>query len=153
MTQLRFRRAITGRSEEAEVRVDDTQNPIGEFLLARRVWLADDTELRQHTVTDNAHRSSGHDALDSEILAGRLLSEVAGWDSYPPEVPCLYGDEAASATPYALFEPYRGEKLSRKAVRQLTEDEMEAIQVSLLTGLCWLAAAGISHRALNPDTL
>ena len=97
-------------------------------------------------------RGAGYDRLDNEILAGRLLYEVAGWGGYPPEVTCLYGDEATSADPYALFEPYRGEPLSQVGTHLFT-DEQEAFEVSLLTGLCWLAAAGIAHRTLSPDTV
>jgi serine/threonine protein kinase len=76
---------------------------------------------------------------------------VADW-SYPPEVSRLYGDEAASADPYALFEPYHGEPL-RQVGTHLFEEEQEAFEVSLLTGLCWIAAAGIAHRGLSPDTV
>ena len=39
------------------------------------------------------------------------MYEVADWSGIPPELARLYGDEAASADPYALFEPYRGEPL------------------------------------------
>jgi len=149
--KLQFRR-VTGEPAEAEVRTDDVEFPAGECLLARRVWLEDDTELRQHRVVPGPMRSVGYDRLDNEIIAGRLLYEVSGWGGYPPEVACLYGDEAASADPYALFEPYQGEQLSQVGTHLLTE-EQEAFEVSLLTGLCWLAAAGIAHRALSPDTV
>jgi hypothetical protein len=149
--KLQFRR-VTGEPAEAEVRTDDVEFPAGECLLARRVWLDDDTELRQHRVLPGPLRGVGYDRLDNEIIAGRLLYEVAGWGGYPPEVTCLYGDEATSADPYALFEPYRGRQLSQVGTHLVTE-EQEALEVSLLTGLCWLAAAGIAHRALSPDTV
>jgi len=149
--KLQFR-LVTGEPAEAEVRTDDVEFPVGECLQARRVWLEDDTELRQHRVLPGPRRSVGYDRLDNEIIAGRLLYEVSGWGGYPPEVTCLYGDEATSADPYALFEPYQGEQLSQVGTHLFTE-EQEAFEVSLLTGLCWLAAAGIAHRALSPDTV
>ncbi len=149
--KLQFRR-VTGEQTEAEVRTDDEDFPAGEYLLARRVWLDGDTELRQHRVVPGPLRGVGYDRLDNEIIAGRLLYEAAGWGGYPPEVTCLYGDEASSADPYALFEPYRGERLSQVGTHLLTE-EQEAFEVSLLTGLRWLAAAGIAHRTLSPDTV
>ena len=35
----------------------------------------------------------------------------------------------------------------------LFEEELEAFVTGLLTGLCWLAGAGIAHRAISPDTV
>jgi serine/threonine protein kinase len=35
----------------------------------------------------------------------------------------------------------------------LTGDEQQQFQVSLLTGLCWLAVAGIAHRGIAPSTV
>jgi hypothetical protein len=149
--KLQFRR-VTGEPVEAEAQVDDEEIPAGEFLMARRVWLDDGTELRQHRVAKGSRRSSGYDRLDNEILAGRRLHEAAESGGYPPEVARLYGDEATSADSYALLEPYRGEPLSELGTH-LLEEEQEAFEASLLTGLCWLAAAGIAHRALSPDTV
>lgn len=149
--KLQFRR-VTGEPVEAEARTEDGGMPAGECLLARRVWLDDDTELRQHRVAPGPQRGVGYDRLDNEISAGRLLYDAAGWSGYPSEVTCLYGDEASSADPYALFEPYRGTQLSEVGPYLIT-DEQEAFEVSLLTGLCWLAAAGLAHRALSPATV
>jgi serine/threonine protein kinase len=123
--------------------------------MARKVRLDDGTELRQHRPASGDQRSDGYDRLDNEILAGRRLHEVAeqsDWGSYPPELARLYGDEATSADPYTLFDAYAGQPL-RHVVRQILDDEFDAFQVSLLTGLCWLAAAGIAHRAISPDTV
>ena len=64
----------------------------------------------------------------------------------------LYGDESTSADPYALFEPYRGEPL-REVGANLFDDEFDKFLIGLLTGLCWLAGAGIAHRAISPDTV
>jgi serine/threonine protein kinase len=149
--KLQFRR-VTGEQVEAEAQVDDTEFPAGEFLMARKVWLEDGPELRQHRPASGSQRRDGYDRLDNEILAGRRLFEVAPWGGYPPEVARLYGDEATSADPYALFEPYRGQPL-REVGTFIIDDEFDAFQVSLLTGLCWLAAAGIAHRAINLDTV
>jgi len=149
--KLRFR-LVSGEPAEAEARVDDTEFATGEFLMARTLWLADGTELRQHRPASGAQRQQGYERLDNEILAGRRLYDVAGWGSYPLEVSSLYGDEATSAEPYALFEPYRGMPL-REAVAYIINEEFDAFVVSLLTGLCWLAAAGVAHRGINPDTV
>jgi cellulose biosynthesis protein BcsQ len=150
-SRLLFRR-VTGEQAEAEMRVDSTEFPAGEFLVTRRVWLGDGTELRQHRVAKGSSRSTGYDRLDNEILTGRRLYEIARWNDYPAELARLYGDEASSADPYALLESYRGEPL-REVATHLMDYEQEAFFVSLLTGLCWLAAAGIAHCALNPHTV
>jgi serine/threonine protein kinase len=154
MTTLRFRRATTGETEVTEAEAEDTEFRAGECLMGRLVKLDDGTELRQHRVPvgDLRDKDKGYERLDNEIYAGRMLHEVAGWFGYPAEVACLYGDEATSAEPYALFERYRGEPL-RNAVDYLDPTDWEAFEVSLVTGLCWLAAAGIAHRALSPDTV
>ena len=148
---LRFRR-VTGEQVEAEVRVDDEELAAAHYLTARRVWLDDGTELRQHRAARTSQRSTGYDRLDNEILAGRRLYDVSESSGHPTEVAGLYGDEATSADSFALLEPYRGDPL-REAVEHLLDDDAEAFQASLLTGLCWLAAAGIAHRALSPDTV
>lgn len=152
--KLRFR-LYTGEQVEIEAQVDDAEFPAGQFLMARKVWLDDRTELRQHRPSSGSQRSDGYDRLDNEILAGRRLhelSEESDWGSYPSELARLYGDEATSADPYTLFDAYTGQPL-RDVVRQIIEDEFDAFQVSLLNGLCWLAAAGIAHRAISPDTV
>jgi serine/threonine protein kinase len=64
----------------------------------------------------------------------------------------LIGYEATSAEPFALLEPYRGETLGTVARRLLPGDQ-HRFQVSLLTGLCWLATAGIAHRGIGPSTV
>ena len=109
---LQFR-LFTGEQVEAEARVDDVEFPAGEFLIARKVRLEDGTELRQHRPTSGSQRRDGCERLDNEILAGRGLYGVVDWGGYPPEVARLYGDEATSADPYALFEPYRGQPCAR----------------------------------------
>jgi serine/threonine protein kinase len=149
--KLQFR-LFTGEQVEAKARLDDAEFPAGEFLSARKVWLEDDTELRQHRPASGSQRGNGYERLDNEILAGRRLYAVADWGSYPPDVTRLHGDEATSADPYALVEPYRGQPL-REVGSQIIGNDFDAFLVSLLTGLCWLAAAGIAHRSINPDTV
>ncbi len=153
---LRFRRATTGEQEEITARVDDVDFAGGEFLMARTVWLEDGTssglELRQDRPASGGRRPEGYLRLDNEILAGRRLHQMAGGSGYPPEVACLYGDEATSAEPFALFEPDRGEPV-REVGQYLYGEAFDQFLVGLLTGLCWLAGAGIAHRAISPDTV
>lgn len=148
--ELTFRH-VTGKPVHAVATVDSTKSPVGDFLIARRIWL-DRTELCQLSVAPGAQRNIGYERLDNEILAGRRLHEVTEGVGYPPALSLLYGDEATSADPYALLEPYRGEPLE-EVVRQMMAGEQQAFEISLLTGLCWLEAAGIAHRGLSPSTV
>jgi len=152
---LRFRR-VTGEQDEVAARVDDVEFPVGEFVVARTVWLEDGTpngrELRQHRPVGGDRRPDGYARLDNEVLAGRRLHRMADWSGYPPEVVRLYGDESTSADPFALFDPYRGEPL-REVGPNLFDDEFDKFLTGLLTGLCWLAGAGIAHRSISPDTV
>jgi hypothetical protein len=136
---MRSRRTIAGAE------------PAPESLTARRIRLADQTELRQLQVAVSGDRV-GYERLDNEILSGIRLQEVATGRRYPLEVSRLFGYEATSADPFALLDPYRGQPLAEVA-GQLTHDERRQFQVSLLTGLCWLAAAGIAHRGLGPSAV
>jgi serine/threonine protein kinase len=152
---LPFRR-FTGEQEEFPARIDDVEFPAGEFLTARTVWLEDgtpgDRELRQHRPVSGERRPDGYARLDNEVLAGRRLHLMTDWSSYPRELARLYGDESTSADPFALFEPYRGAPL-REVGATLFDDEFDRFLSGLLTGLCWLAGAGIAHRAISPDTV
>ena len=152
---LRFRR-VTGEYEEVAARVDDAEFRAGEFLTARTVWLEDGTpngrELRQHRPVGGDRRADGYARLDNEVLAGRQLYQLGDWTGYPAELVRLHGDESTSADPYALLEPYRGEPL-REVGANLFDDEFDKFVTGLLTGLCWLASAGIAHRAISPDTV
>jgi serine/threonine protein kinase len=150
--ELAFRR-VTGEPARTVVTVEaGPPTRVGEFLIARRVWREDRTELRQLRVLPTQDRSGGYGRLDNEILAGRRLHEVTEDVGYPPVLSHLYGDEADSADPYALIEPYRGEPL-HAVVSQLMRGEQQAFEISLLTGLCWLEAAGLAHRGLSPSTV
>lgn len=151
---LRFRR-VTGEQAAVSAEVDEDELPAGELLRARTVRLKDGTpggrELRQHRPLDGERRSDGYARLDNEVLAGRRLHKVAEWSGYPAELARLYGDDASSAAPFTLFEPYESEPLS--AGSSLFDEEVEAFITGLLKGLCWLAGAGIAHRAINPETV
>lgn len=150
--RLRFRRC-SGEEVETRAWADDAGVPAGEFLTARRVWLWDGTELRQHRPASGDPRQDAYIRLDNEIRAGHRLHAAAEWEGYPPEVTRLYGYEATSADPYALFELYRGDEALREAGPYLYGDSFDEFLTGLLTGLCWLAGAGIAHRAISPDTV
>lgn len=155
MADPQFRPAATGEREPFEAEADETEiPPAGRYLTARWMVLADGTRLRQHRPVRGQHRSRGFERLDNEILAGRQLYEVTGGRGCPPEVSQFYGDDddTAGTEPFALFQAYRGAPLSEVG-DSLDRMEQEQFHVSLLRGLCWLAAAGIAHRALNPDTV
>lgn len=149
---LKFRLADGGETEAA-AELDETEFPTGEFLVARNAILTEgERELRQHRAVSGRYRENGYEQLDNEILTGRRLAKAAGRAGYPPEVACLHGDDADSADPYALFEPYRGKPL-RVASQAMTATEQQEFPISLLRGLCWLAAVGIAHRGIGPDTV
>lgn len=155
--KLSFRRATTYDWEDVDItRAGNVAIPAGEYLRGQDVELsADGTQLREHRVASRVHRSEGYGRIDNEILAGRRLHELAGGSGYPLELACLYGDyddKATVADPFTLFEPYRGEPL-RKVVGRLFPAQQEAVQIGLLTGLCWLSNAGLAHRSINPDTV
>jgi serine/threonine protein kinase len=143
--------SVTGDPVQVEVTVGPDEAASPPFLVARRVQLPDGPELR-HLRVAWATRKTGYERLDNEILAGLRLLKVAEMTGYPPEVSRLHGYEATSADPCALLEPYRGDPLT-VAGQHLLENEQHQFQVSLLTGLCWLAAAGIAHRGIAPSTV
>jgi hypothetical protein len=148
--ELTFRH-FSGAVVRARATIEGEERPAGDFLTACNVRL-NDSELRQVRVAEGAHRDTGYERLDNEILAGRRLHEVTRSVEYPASVSFLYGDEAESAAPYALLRRYQGQPLSAVAA-QMLEEEQRAFEVSLLTGLCWLAAAGVAHRSLSPFTV
>jgi hypothetical protein len=154
--KLSFRRATTGNWEDVDItRAGNVAIPAGEYLRGQEVELSDGTRLRDHRVASCVYRNEGYGRIDNEILAGRRLHELARGSGYPPELACLYGDyddKTTPADPFTLFEPYRGEPL-RKVVGRLFPAQREAVQIGLLTGLCWLANAGLAHRSINPDTV
>jgi len=148
--ELTFRR-VTGETEQVKVTLGPDEAPAPAFLATRLVRLVEGPELRQLRVVDVGGKQ-GYERLDNEILAGLRLRETTETVGYPPEVSRLYAYEATSADPYALLEPYQGDPLT-EAGQYLLENEQHQFQVSLLTGLCWLAAAGIAHRGISPSTV
>lgn len=99
-------------------------------------------------------RAAGYELLDNEILAGLRLhrAQRSAASGYPLEVSRLIGHDADAARPYALLEPYRGTPVGKEAGNLLVSDH-HPFQVSLLTGVRWLGAAGIAHRGISPDTV
>lgn len=154
--KLSFRRATTGDWEDVDItRGGAVAIPAGEHLRAQEIELSDGTRLREHRVASRVNRREGYGRIDNEILAGRRLHELASGSGYPSELARLYGDyddKATIADPFTLFEPYRGEPL-RKVVGRLFPAQQEEVQIGLLTGLCWLANAGLAHRSISPDTV
>jgi hypothetical protein len=122
-----------------------------ESLIARSLQLADGTQVRQLLV-DPARRKDGYQRLDNEILAGLRLARQARSRPYPPEVSRLIGYAADSISPFALLEPYRGESADAVA-GHLAPTGQHEFRVSLLTGLRWLAEAGIAHCGIGPSTV
>ena len=113
--ELTFR-GVTGRTVRVKASFGPDETGAPAFLAARPVRLADGNELRQLWVADTADQD-GYQRLDNEILAGRRLFEVTHTVGYPPEVSRLFGDEANSANPYALLEPYRAGRSPWRASR------------------------------------
>lgn len=156
--RLRYRDARTGDPVESEMTAIDEAGADGTppGLLARRVTLENDAgtfeaRLLWPTRTESAAAHAAHAMLDNEILAGlRLRRHVR--DGYPAEVSELIGYEADGDTRFALLAPYRGTPCDAYTARLLPE-ALRRFQASLLTGVRLLAAAGIAHRMLNPDTV
>jgi hypothetical protein len=126
-------------------------------LLSKLLVLDDGVEAHQVTVGRLPKREDqerGYRMIDSEILAGRRLARQAarGDGRYPPQLARLIGYDADSAEPFALFEPYRGEAADAVAGHLLRAGQHK-FQLSLLTGLRWLAEAGLAHRSLGPGTV
>jgi serine/threonine protein kinase len=149
--ELEFRH-FSGELVRAVASCEGQENGVGDLLTARVIRLDDGTVLRQVRVAEGSERQAGYGRLDNEILAGRRLHNVARTEHYPTSVSFLHGDEAQSASPYVLLHPYRGKPLSAVS-GQMLDSEQQAFEFSLLTGLCWLAAAGLAHRGLSPSTV
>jgi hypothetical protein len=144
--------AVSGEQVRTPATIGERADHVPAALLARLVVLADHgTEARQ-LVVDPAQRRAGYQQLDNEILAGRWLHRVARSARYPAQVSRLIGFVADSADPFALVEDYAGEPVSA-AAGHLSLAEQRVFQVSLMTGLRWLAEAGLVHCAIGPDTV
>ena len=136
--------------EEASVESDLAPDPDGRPLRTRELKLGGGRRARQ--IMAMADDAVGYEMIDNEILAGLHLSRLAGSGSYPGEVGRLIGYHADGVEPFALVEPYRGVPVTEIAGRLLTADRRR-FQVSVLTGLRWLQAAGIAHRGIGPATV
>lgn len=149
---LKFR-LPSGTETTAEAQLDETPLAAGEFLVARSVTLTgDERKMRQHRAVGGRRREEGFVRLDTEVMVGRRLAEAAGRGSYPAEVARLCGDDTDGTDPFALFEEYRSRPLN-EAWNSMKEAELKAFPVSLLRGLCWLAAVGVAHRGIGPHTV
>jgi hypothetical protein len=143
--------AVSGEPVHTQVTAGEMADGRPGSLIARSVVLADGTQARQ-LVVDPAQRQDGYRHLDNEILAGRWLYRLTRSRRYPAQVSRLIGFAADSADPFALLYDYRGETAAEVA-SHLTQTEQRDFQASLMTGLRWLAEAGIVHCAIGPDTV
>jgi hypothetical protein len=152
--QLRYH-DVRGRVVEVKA-VQDGSDPVPAAppLVARRLRLElpDGAHpVRCLGLLEGGDRATGYDLLDNEILAGLRLARLAA-GGYPREVSELVGCDADAADPYALFRPYRGVPVAAIAGKLLPRDRRR-FEISLLTAVRWLGAAGIVHRALDPETV
>ncbi len=143
--------AVSGEQVRTLATVGEPADHLPAALIARSVVLADGTHARQ-LVVDQAQRPAGYRQLDNEILAGRWLHRAARSHRYPAQVSRLIGYVADAADSFALLGEYVGDPATAVA-GHLTPGEQRSFQVSLMTGLRWLAEAGIVHCAIGPDTV
>jgi hypothetical protein len=143
--------AVSGEQVHTQATVSGIADHLPVSLLARSIELADGTPARQLLV-DEAQLPAGYQCLDNEILAGTWLYQLTKSRRYPDQVSRLIGYAADGAEPFALVREYDGEPAAA-AARHLTPEEQRLFQVSLLTGLRWLAEAGIAHCAIGADTV
>ncbi|GAA3231054.1 protein kinase domain-containing protein [Actinocorallia longicatena] len=94
--------------------------------------------------------SAGHRALDNEILARLRISRLCGQGRHPAEIAKLIGrDTDDGSEAFALIEPQSAAPVLQ-AAGNLMHSEKERFQLSLVTGLRWLSAAGVAHRSISP---
>lgn len=151
--RLRYREAATGDTAEAEMTVvaeESGAHAAAPGMLVQRVTVENDTGTFEARLLRPAS-AEALTMLDNEILAGLRLRRCLR-DGHPAEVPRLIGYEADGDTRFALLTPYRGMPCGAHTARLLPED-LRRFQTSLLTGVRLLAAAGIAHRALGPETV
>jgi serine/threonine protein kinase len=141
--RTRARGTVTGRA-------DQVPPPLSSHLIR----LDDGTEAVQVSLAEIPAKrlAEAYGKIDNQILAGLRLARHVGAGRYPPQVSKLIGYDPDSAQPFALYEPYRGEQVESVAGHLLPAGQHK-FQASLLTGLRWLAEAGIAHRGLSPVTV
>jgi serine/threonine protein kinase len=159
VAQLRYR-TPAGGVVEADVVAREPAGAAGEYrppVVAQRLRLATSggtSEVLRLAVGsgDPGLRRAAYDALDNEALAGMRLARWAAVGPYPRWVSRLVGVEPREDEPFVLLEPLRGDPVRRFAGRLLHEDA-QRFRVSLLSALRVLAASGLAHRGLSPDTV
>lgn len=154
--RLRYRDAAGTWTEVKAVPDGDDARPATPLLRARRLRL----ERPEGTMAvrqvrprpDAATAGEAYEALDNEILAGLRLSRFAAGGAYPLEFSELVGFDADAAEPYALLKPYRGVAVAEIAGKLLLR-ERRRFQVSMVSALRLLSAAGVVHRGISPLTV
>src|SRR5260370_18384819 len=118
---------------------------------ARHGWSlrTDDGPSARQVCVSADERVADSERLDNEILAGLRLARVAASAVYPPEGSRLYGYDPASAEPFALLGPYRGETLPDVGPPLLPEDRHQ-FPVTQLRAICCLSAWGPSPPVRRP---
>lgn len=143
---------VSGEQVRTLATISERADHMPAALLAQLVVLGNDGMEARQLVVDPAQRRAGYQQLDNEILAGRWLHRAARSARYPAQVSRLIGFAADSADPFALVADYDGDPVSA-AAGHLSLPEQRSFQVSLMTGLRWLAEAGLVHCAIGPDTV
>lgn len=152
-TTIRYRDTF-GRPQDSAIRPT-----------SRQVVGADSTITMERVVDTNRRRlirksvpvSVGdanpwyYDHLDQEVLAGMTLAELYP-HSYPRELARLVGYNLDIREPYALFEPYRGEPLSKQGHSLLVSERLE-LTTSLLRTLQLLHEAGLEHGNIIAESV
>lgn len=136
---------------ETSVTVDGSDGKPPEFLLTRSLRLGDGRPVHQLLV-DPAGPKAAYERLDNEILAGLRLIRKTRSLHYPGEVSHLIGYNPDPVSPFALLQPYRGDIVSAVAGHLVPASQYQ-FEVSLLTGLRWLAEAGVAHCNIGPSTV
>jgi hypothetical protein len=95
-----------------------------------------------------------YDALDREIAIGLHLVRgcAAAGRPYPAELSRLVGYEVDVEEPFVLYLPYRGQPVSRFVGRLLLREQRE-FETGMFRALGLLAALGVTHRGIGPETV
>ncbi len=130
-------------------RVVDTQTG-AEYVQKR---LPAESSRRGRPPTSTSSDTDSYDLLDNEIQIGLHLVQSFSADSYPRELSRLVGSYLGDTEeePFILLTErgYPAEKVANR----LLLDQVDAFPASLLRALECLAAAGVVHRCLTPQTV